>query len=353
LHRGGDRRFERGPSVEAMLAREGVLHVAQRGDRRGVLKGSLEARACVGGVCAERGEPALRFLLELSDSAALEARRSWDLPPMRRSPLSTGRRRRTRACRVTAWVGGFPCADGRPSALRRILERSLDRRPSNCFRTGCQTQRGPSSGDHLHHGNTCAFKALLLITAANRALDSASFARSTSDRDCRDRYVVSSLREAALCAMRPARGRPLGSSRKGTKSQRPARRESGIRLPCAPTGAGAKHLADQEVQREASMRANEAPDPRRTDCESASANALWTKERDRRDPGTIGAGISCSKELTRTERRRAVDLDPQANSRRAATVVMQPGDGPENSRIRRSSPQFFHVERKTPQRRTY
>ena len=105
-----DRLLERGPAGEPVLARERVLHVAQGRIRGRVGNRSLEARCGSGGVCAERVEPALRFLLEtLEATAAGRARRSWDLPPLRLKSAEHRQEKGSAMCREPAWVGGFPC----------------------------------------------------------------------------------------------------------------------------------------------------------------------------------------------------------------------------------------------------
>jgi hypothetical protein len=59
----GEQVLERGPSRHTVLAGDGVLHVAQRGNARGVREGAFETRARIGDVVAQRVQPALRFLL--------------------------------------------------------------------------------------------------------------------------------------------------------------------------------------------------------------------------------------------------------------------------------------------------
>lgn len=61
--------LERRPSGYAMLQRERVLDVAQRGDFWGVGKGSCETSAGVGNVRAKRFQPALRFPLQVLEGA--------------------------------------------------------------------------------------------------------------------------------------------------------------------------------------------------------------------------------------------------------------------------------------------
>jgi len=103
---------------------------------------------------------------------------------------------RTRACRVTAWVGRFPCRgqEAPQCALTGILEVRPAGVKSNCFLEAGVIPTGPSFGDHPPTGRPMRSRAFFLFTALPIALavaPSVVHSQSYVYRDCRDRYSAS------------------------------------------------------------------------------------------------------------------------------------------------------------------
>ena len=119
---------ERAPSRKSVLTRERVLHVAERGEARGLGECSLEAGAGVGDVVAKRLQPALRFLLETVERAP-GGSCALMKPSSEITRLKSAEHRLEKGSRCgyePSWVGEFPCRgqEAPQSALTVVSVRS-------------------------------------------------------------------------------------------------------------------------------------------------------------------------------------------------------------------------------------